>query len=367
MTTSPTNGAAAGPAPIAWNAVDRRIWEEELEEFVPRRVFDVHTHLYRWDFNLDPAKDTGPYKPLLGQTWANATWELATACEEVLFPGREVHRLSFPFPFMHPCDFDASNRFVAEQTAGDSQSGALMLVHPGMTAEEVEAAVDRHGFLGLKPYRFYSSTGDAVHCRMTDFLPEHLIELAGRRGLIIMMHVSKPDAIADRENISDMRRLSDEYPGARWILAHCARSYSAWAIERAAAVLRELPNVWYDTSSVCESDSFDALYSTVGADRVMYGSDDIPIGVLRGKYIAFGYAWAYLSETNHSLGLSHCDGTMTFTRYEQLRAMRRAARRVGMTAGENQALFHDTAAGLIASVRSRSPAVSVGDLAPRQS
>ena len=36
----------------------------------------------------------------------------------------------------------------------------------------------------------------------------------------------------------------------------------------------------------------------------MYGSDDIPVGVLRGKYIAFGCAWAYLSETNHSLNLS---------------------------------------------------------------
>ena len=65
----------------------------------------------------------------------------------------------------------------------------------------------------------------------------------------------------------------------------------------------------------------------------MYGSDDIPVGVLRGKYIAFGFAWAYLSPSNHSLNLSHCDGRMTFTRYEQLRAMRRAARRLGMHAG----------------------------------
>jgi glutamate-1-semialdehyde 2,1-aminomutase len=135
-------------------------------------------------------------------------------------------------------------------------------------------------------------------------------------------------------------------------LAHCARSYSSWAIERAAPLLRRLTNFWFDTSSVCESDAFDALYSAVGVERVMYGSDDAPIGVMRGKYIAFGYAWAYLSPTNQSLNLSHCDGRMTFTRYEQLRAMRRAGRRLGLTRQQNEALFCDTATKLIEAVRS---------------
>ncbi|MGE0609647.1 MAG: amidohydrolase family protein [Pirellulales bacterium] len=335
-------------APIALNSLDRRIWQEELDAFVPKKVFDVHTHIYRWAFNLDPQKEQSSYKALLGETWAEATWNLANACDEVLFPGRQVHRLSFPFPFPKPCDFDGSNRFVAEQASADPQSASLMLVHPGTTTEEAEAELDRHGHIGFKPYRFYSATGDAVECRMTDFLPEHLIALAHRRRLIIMMHISKRDAIADPENIADLLYLCEKYPGVRWILAHCARSYSAWAIESAAKQLRGLPNVWYDTSSVCESDSFDALYSTVGPDRVMYGSDDIPIGVLRGKYIAFGRAWAYLSESNHSLGLAHCDGRMTFTRYEQLRAMQRGARRAGMTAAQNQALFYHTAAALVA-------------------
>jgi glutamate-1-semialdehyde 2,1-aminomutase len=226
-----------------------------------------------------------------------------------------------------------------------------MLVHPGMTAEHVEQQVKEHGFLGLKPYRFYASSGDAINCGITEFMPEHQIAVADRLGLIIMMHVSKRDAIADPDNIRDMVRLSAQYPGVRWILAHCARSYSFWAIEKAARQLRELPNVWFDTSSVCESDAVDALFQGVGADRVMYGSDDIPIGVLRGKYIAYGYAWAYLSETNHSLGLTHCDARMTFTRYEQLRATKRAARRMNMSRQQIDALFHDTAADLVAAAR----------------
>jgi glutamate-1-semialdehyde 2,1-aminomutase len=85
----------------------------------------------------------------------------------------------------------------------------------------------------------------------------------------------------------------------------------------------------------------------------MYGSDDIPVGVLRGKYIAFGRAWAFLSESNHSLDLSHCDPRMTFTRYEQLRAMRRAVLRLGLDRGQIEDLFCNTATRLVDSARSR--------------
>lgn len=342
-------------SPLMLNDLDRRIWAEELEPFIPGRVFDVHTHLYRWEHFRDPEKEEGPYREMLGGAWGNATRALAEACDAVLLPGREVHRLSFPFPFPHPCDFEAANAFLADQIAGDPESAGLLLVHPGTAPEEAEAQVERYGFLGFKPYRFYSRTGDAVECRITDFMPEALIEVADRRGLLIMLHLAKRDAIADRENQRDLAHLCARYPNARWILAHCARGYSAWAIDGAAPVLRDLPHLWYDTSSVCETDAILALYRAVGPERVMYGSDDLPVGVLRGKYIAFGRAWAYLSETNHSLGLSHCDPRMTFTRYEQLRAMRRAADCLGLTPDHHRAIFHDTAAGLIAAVRNPQP------------
>lgn len=350
-----TGGASTPPSaielqapPLALHEVDRRIWEEELADFVPDRIFDVHTHLYRWTFNLDPNKETGPYKKFAGEEWSEATWDLADACDQALFPGRRVHRLSFPFPFSPACDFSASNAFVAEQTSVDPGSAALMLVRPGMSVEEVEKEIDRFGFVGFKPYRFYSVTGDARDCRITDFMPEELLAVADRRNLIVMMHLAKKDAIADPENLADLERLCERYPNARWVLAHCARSYSAWPIERAGPRLRRLPNVWFDTSSVCESDAIDALIDSVGVGRVMYGSDDLPVGVLRGKYVAFGYAWTYISPSNQSFDLSHCDGRMTFTRYEQTRAMRRAAKRQGLTRVEIEGLFHDVAANLVA-------------------
>ena len=340
----------SGPL-VQLNDLDRRIWEEELDEFVPEQIFDAHTHIYRWDFHTARDKEQGPYAKFVGERFREVDWGTLEECDRLLMPHRRVQRLSFPFPFGGGCDFEGSNRFIAGQLRDHPESGALMLVEPGMTAAQIEELVQRSGFLGLKPYRVYSSTGDAVHCRITDFLPEHQLAAADRHGLLVMMHLSRPDGIADPVNLDDLERLTSAYPRVKWILAHCARSYAAWMIERAGERLSEMPNTWFDTSSVCESDAIEALIASVGVERVMYGSDDVPVGVLRGKYIAFGHGWAYLSEDNHSLNLSHCDPRMTFTRYEQLRAMKRAARRLRLSDADVDALFHDNAARLLESVR----------------
>ena len=337
--------------PLELNEVDRRIWAEELEGFVPQRVFDVHTHVYRWSFNTDPDRETGTRAELIGRTFPESSRAMLAACDAALMPGRRVHRLSFGFPFWPACDFEASNNWAATEAGGDRGSAALMLVHPAMTPQYLESQIASHGFVGLKPYRFYSRTDDAVQCRITDFLPEEQIAVANARGLILMLHLAKRDAVADSENIDELLRLTTAYPRAKWILAHCARSYSAWPIERALDRLAGLPNVWYDTSSVCESDAIEALLAGAGPERVMYGSDDVPVGVSRGKYITFGYAWAFLSEKNHSLDLSHCSPGMTFVRYEQLRAMRRAALRMRLTREQIEDLFHNTAAGLVQSAQ----------------
>lgn len=336
--------------PLELTDVDRRIWREELDAFVPERIFDVHTHIYRWDHNRAKS-GSGALDDLIGKRFPVADRQRLDRCDALLMPGRRVSRLSFGFPFPGGCDFEAANRFVADEAAGDPASAGLALVHPRMTENDLERQIRDLQLVGLKPYRYYASTGDPVACRIGDMLPEEQTAVADRHGLAIMLHLARRDAIADPENIADIERLAARYPNVKWILAHCARSYSSWPIERVAGRLAGLPNVWFDTSSVCESDAVEALLAAVGSKRVMYGSDDLPVGVLRGKYIAFGYAWAYLGPENQSLDLSHCNAQMTFTRYEQLRAMRRACRRVGLSRSQVEDLFCNTALRLVESVR----------------
>jgi len=332
------------------NDLDRRIWQEELESFVPMRVYDLHTHIgnARFDLGAGPgyADSGGPW----GLLHTGTTTAMINAADELLMPGRRVSRLAFPMPFPK-CAFEESNEYTAAEVSKDPQSAALMLVHPGMTPEEVDRAIRRHRFVGFKPYRWYSVTGDPKNCRILDFMAEHILEVGNRYGLIVGLHVAKAEAIGDAENLEDLERMSARYPRLRWALFHCARSYSSWALEAAAPRLKNIPNVWYEGSSVCETDAFDALFSIADPSRVCYGSDDLSVGVARGKYIAYGRAWASMHEQNQNLNTDHCDGRMTFVRYEMLRAMKRAARHAGYGPAQIEKLFFHNAVRLIEDTR----------------
>lgn len=335
---------------LQYNDLDNRIWNEELDAFVPQRIYDLHTHLTHADFDRG-TKDR--YDALGGvfELCYHADMSMLDHVDSLLMPGRSVERLVFPIPHKR-CDFEGSNQYVAANVADRPDSAALMLVHPGMAAADVDRAIRKHRFLGFKPYRWYSVTGDPKNCRIADFMPEHILEVGNRYGLIVGLHLSKQDAIADDDNLADLERLSQRFPRLRWGLFHCARSYSDWPLEKAAPRLKQIPNLWYEGSSVCETDAFDVLFETADRGRVCYGSDDLPVGAARGKYVAYGRAWVSVHEQNQTFNVDHCDGRMTFTRYEMLRAMRRAARHARFTRQEIEDLFYNNAMRLIQETRS---------------
>ncbi len=337
----PQPGSTEGGAPItlAQTDLDREIWEEELADFVPDTLYDAHTHIFE-----KPAAKCHPAK------WPRSTWELLEQVDGVFFPGRKVHRIMFGDPFVDE-SVDAGNARTAVAVAHDPDSIGLSLVRPALKPEELAQQFKKHGLVGVKPYRIHAVTGDATECRITDFLPEAQLEVVNQFGYVVMLHMSKRRAIADPQNLADLERLTKAYPRVKWILAHCARSYYDRPLLKAADRLRNIPNLWYEISSVCDTDAMDVLLDIAGVDRVMYGSDDLSVGVERGKYLTFGHAWCYLNETNQRFDLSHCDGRMTFTRYESLRAFRRACRRHGYSRGDVAKLFCDNARKLVERLR----------------
>ena len=328
--------------------VDRMIWAEELDGFVPAKLYDAHSHIYDWRMDSTDVANQSPPPAGAFADWPLSNWELLDQADQQLFPGREVHRIAFGNPLqLVGCSVEQANAFTAREVSRDDESIGLMLVVPEMSPEEVAEQAARFGLRGLKPYRTHAATGDAVECRITDYLPEPQIEVADRLGLMVMLHLSKSRAVADPDNLADLERLTGKYPRVRWVLAHCARSYFDRPLLQAADRLKNIPNLWYDISSVCDTDAMDVLLSIAGPTRVMYGSDDLGVGVDRGKYITFGHSWSFLSETNHTLKLSHCQGQMAFVRYESLRAFRRACRRHDYGPAEIERLFYSNARELI--------------------
>jgi len=326
--------------------IDRQIWEEELAEFVPQRIYDAHTHIYlpEHDLTEQGANPLGPGGAITQQIPA-IDRETLGQIYALLFPGREVHNVLFGWVF-ECVDFDAINQFVSQQAAQDPLSVPFMLTPPSLPPQRLAEQVDTYGFLGLKPYLIWANNRwDAA---ITDIIPEPLLEVANDRRLIITLHVSKKSAIADEENIRELIYLSAKYPKVRWILAHCARSFKVVRpLEKAIERIKDLPNLWYDISSVTDADVYSLIFSQVHLDRVLYGGD-IPSDLVRGQMVGFGFAWALLTEEMiRHMNIVHCDSRSTFVLYETLRAARRAMLREGFGRGQIEDFFYNNAVSLL--------------------
>ena len=322
---------------------DQDIWESELSNFVPDIIYDMHVHMWSEAHrgNLTtPPESTGlrleiDYQD--HQKWA-----------QNLFPGREMHYLVLGTPIVG-IDIEGHNNWMAREMKQDPESAINMLVTPDMTPEYVASQVKQNGFFGLKPYRIFAQ--DPTHCQISEFLPESLIEVADDLGLAITMHLSKPDGPADDCNQKDLAYYTKRYPRAQWILAHCARSFNSFMMERAIQFLTDLPNIWYDTSAVNDLYSHYLLMKHENRSRIMFGSDNIVAGCARGKYVTYGRAWTYYEGT--TVTTPHCDPRATLVIYEQLRQEKQVAEMLGLTGQEIQDHFSGNAKNFLANVRPR--------------
>lgn len=310
--------------------IDTKIWEEELADFVPHKIIDAHTHLWSERF-------AGNNKESESMLRLEADLEDLQDFSGTIFPGREVHYLLMGTPLAE-IDFDGHNNWVSEEAAKDPSSVAAMIVTPQMTAESAASMIEKKNFKVLKPYRIFAE--DPVNCRIKDYLPESILEVANHYGVAIMLHISRKDGIADPVNQQDLKLYTDRYPDIKWILAHCARGFNSFMLEKSIHFLKDLPNIWYDTSAVNDLYSHLLLLKYEDRRRIMFGSDNIAAGGMRGKYITYGFAWeGYRGNSK----LSHCQPDATMVIYEQLRCQKQASEILGLTKSEINAIFYDNA------------------------
>ncbi|MSU69674.1 MAG: hypothetical protein EXS39_02635 [Opitutaceae bacterium] len=317
-----------------FNAHDQRIWEEELEAFVPRRIFDAHAHLF-WHTNL-PAGHPG------GKGWWDTDHAAHQAWARRLYPGREVHYLFLGAP-LPGINVEAHNQFIHGELAKDPQSRGNLLVTPACTPDYIAATVKQKGFIGLKPYRMFTTGGNPHTCRIKEFFPESQMEVANELGLWVTMHVSRFAAVADPDNMRDLQEYTlRRYPRIKWILAHCGRSFTYWQIREAIARLRDLPNIFYDLAAVCDLRPILTLFKGEDVRRIFFGSDGTSPMFVRGAYMAQGRSWAFVSPTaflgkQENAYANECGPILAI--YENLLSIKQAADIAGFGRGEVEAIF----------------------------
>lgn len=315
---------------------DQQIWDEELADFVPERIFDAHIHLF------NPAH----HPAAAGSGWSYADLETLQTWADRLYPGREVHFLVLGTP-IPGIDVRAHNGWISQQVRQDPQSRMHRLVTPECRIEDIRRDVEQNGFTGLKPYRLFSVTGNAAECRIHEFLTHDQLQLADELGLWVTMHLSRFHGCADQHNLEDLEEFTTRrYPHIKWILAHCARSFTYWPIRQAIDRLRELPQIWYDLSAVTDVRPFITLFSREDCRRILFGSDGVDATYFHGQYVALGRAWQGLNTAKYDLQFPHCDGRPILAIYEQLLSIKHAAEIAQLSRTDIENIFWNNAAQL---------------------
>ena len=311
---------------------DKLFWEEELADWMPSRIYDVHAHLF------DPSTVDPTSKYL--KTIPPASYQDLIDWNATLFPGRDVHFLMLGRP-AEGTDVAAHNDYMYEQVTPDPLSRMNRLTIPSTPLEEIEHDVKERGFVGLKVYRLYSVTGDVDNCRIHEFLPHEQMELASELGLWVTMHLSRAEGGGDPQNLDDLEEYTmKRYPGIKWILAHCARSFTYRHAQRAVERLRDMPNIWYDMSAVTDLRPFLSLFQKEDHKRLMFGSDAIDSTSFHGYYIPFGHAWQQLNtDTVPALTFDQTKHKPIVCIYEQLISMKHAAEIAGLTKSQIEDIF----------------------------
>jgi predicted TIM-barrel fold metal-dependent hydrolase len=316
---------------------DQQIWDEELRDFVPDRVFDAHIHLFN-------PEHLAPAAPSAANPWGYTDFAALKQWAERLYPGRETHFLVLGTPTIG-MDLAAHNHWCIDQVRQDPQSRMNRWVTPSCRLEDIERDVRELGFIGLKPYRIHSVTGNIAQCRIHEFLPHEQLELANEMKLWVTMHLSRFHGCADEFNLSDLQEFTGRrYPNIKWILAHCARSFTYWAIREAVARLRDMPNIWYDVSAVTDVRPLITLFQREQIERILFGSDGVDANFFHGQYAALGRAWQYVDVSRFNLQFPHCDGRPILSIYEQLMSMKQAAEIAQLSADDVQDIFWRNAA-----------------------
>ena len=313
---------------------DREFFERELQSFVPDTVFDAHVHLgRRTDFgplhadlvaNTPSATDIRIYQDQI--SWLMPERILAGA---ILIPNTLLER-----------NLARGNEFVAEQVLGNPGFRNCLVVCPRVKPEDLSDDICRYKPIALKCYHLMSSREPTMDSALEEYLPDSIMQIADKAGLAVVLHLVRPEALADNLNQETICRYSRNYPNTKLILAHAARGLNPSTTVRGLDAISGLDNVYFDVSSVCEGGAIEAIIRTYGPERLMWGSDYV-FSHLRGRCIAVNdsFVWLFDNNTNLAKLTGRSDYQFTLVGLEVLRNLKYACLNCRLNDTQVEAVF----------------------------
>ena len=339
--------------------IDKKIWEEELRDFLPNKIIDIHTHVYKREIIKAAAPENLP-KPKL--SWVSIVMntnpiEDLDETYKLLFPGKEVTPLMF---VTGKFGREENNQYLSG-AAKEYGWPALYYSHPTQSADEIEEKIRSGGFLGVKSYLTLAPGYlPADEIRILDFFPKHQLERLNEMGAICMCHIPRSKRLQDKVNVQQILEIKKEFPKLRFIVAHIGRSYTKEDVGDVFDMLTTAPDTMYDFSANCCDYAIREVIKRCGVKHLMFGTD-MPVLRMRTHRIEENGTYVNLVEPGlypnpdsdpHLREVSEEEGKkITFFAYEELLAFKRVAEELNLTREDVEDIMYNNAKNLIDGAR----------------
>ena len=338
--------------------VDRDFYANRLKDFLPDRIIDAHTHI--WKSQHVPVETAA--ERLVTWPWRVASVNPAEHLAEsyrLMFPGKQVSAVVFGSPAIQD-DLDAQNAYVDAEA--DARGWAsLLLATPEWSPDELETRLLAGNFVGIKVYLSFAPPHIASDdIGIFDFLPHAQLAVLDRLGLAVMLHIPRSGRLRDRGNLEQMLEIEQRYPNVKVIIAHVGRAYCDEDVGDAFDVLAPTKNMLFDFSANTNATVFQQLIEAVGPTRILFGSD-MPIVRMRmhriqenGRYINVVPDGLY-GDVSADPNMRTVSGSeaerLSFFLYEEIDAFRCAAGKAGLNREEISNIFYGNAASMLDGIR----------------
>lgn len=315
---------------------DHRVLEI-IGDFVPDNVFDAHAHLNPAGGLSDEAQTYESYCEWMGPLLGNPSNIRLNALAEVTGPNvrsiegrREI------------------NDYLSEQLAKAPNCVGSAFIGPDETEEQIAEVLSRPQMVGIKCYATTVANPDRNAVAIGDFLSEAQWTVANRLKRPICLHMMRPKALSDPDNLAYIQKMTARYPDAKLVLAHCARGFAGWNTIEAIDKIAHIDNVWYDISAICEVGTIASTIMRTAGKKVMWGSD-YPVCKYRGCSLSMGdsFLWitgatyATLEPTLEEKGLKPCLYTL-----QTMLAFKQTATLLNLDRTQIEDIFYNNAMNL---------------------
>lgn len=301
-----------------------------INDFLPDKIFDAHMHLYHKDYMVGESQTftlEGYYKDL-----------------SKVIGNREIFANIIPYPskkvVMASDDsvLNFTDKFLYEELNKNTNNVGEILVLPNDTEESILKRIKSERICGFKPYHLLNGGVDTTQLDIEEYLPESAFSLADKLGKVITLHLVKDKALSDEKNLNYIITMAKKYPNAKLILAHAARGFASWTTVESVDKIKNLDNVWYDLSAVCESPAIFQIIKKCGTTRVVWGSD-YPISNIVGKAVSIADKFYWIDKSYNPEIAKEIEMISVFE--ENILAVRQAFNMLDLTTKDIEDIFYN--------------------------